>query len=922
MGKFRTQRARLGMLTLTAMLRATRMRTPQTVDVFPCATLVVIDARVEHRQTLLASLPPNSHCLVLEAGDAALARILDRSETLGAMAAIHLLAHGEPGRIRLGAETWDAEFVRTSRTRLAVLGSTLDESGGVMLYGCESGKGERGRELVAALSDALGVAVAAASSPVGHADQGGSWTLDVGILAGPALAAHQWPSLLGVVSTPEDPISHWRGPGEYLNLYAAAAIRADGSVVAWGGTDTFKNFFASALGKAGGSTAAVASALDGTIDVVQIFEGTLAFAALRADGSVVPWGFGFDDWLTVQGTAQPLLDGSIDVLKVYSSFDYRYESFAALRADGSVVTWKGIEGRIVEGLDGSIDAVDVFSTGDSFAALRADGSVVAWGGAAGGTAAVASKLDGTIDVITITGSDGAFAALRADGSVVTWGSNLYGGDSSAVSAKLDGTIDVTRIVANETSFAAIRKDGSVVTWGGQGGDLSGGGFDSSSVAAQLDGTIDVVQIVANEAAFAAIRKDGSVVTWGGTGGDSSAVAEQLNGTIDVVSITANGQAFAALRADGSVVIWGGVGGSTTLVALKAALDGTIDVVQIIATSLAFAALRADGSVVAWGNNEYGGVVDILSDRNGTVDVISLSHNSGTFYALREDGSVIAWGSATRAGDLSAVSANLTSVVALADIGTDASASGQLNGQLKGSPGDDTIYGFGGNDTLNGGRGADLMLGGKGNDTYLVDNARDQVRESNSAFGSTDAGGTDTVRSTVNFTLGKFLENLSLAGTKAINGTGNVGPNVLTGNVAANKLSGADGKDTLSGGGGNDTLNGGAGSDKLSGGGGQDTFAFTTALGTVDIITDFSAMDDTISLENAVFTRLTSVGQLADGNFRANADASPQDADDFILYDTDSGALFYDADGNGAGAAVRFATLTGAPVISSGDFFVT
>ncbi len=53
------------------------------------------------------------------------------------------------------------------------------------------------------------------------------------------------------------------------------------------------------------------------------------FAALRADGSVVPWGVGFDDWLTVQGTAQPLLDGTIDVVRVYSSYSFQYESFAA-----------------------------------------------------------------------------------------------------------------------------------------------------------------------------------------------------------------------------------------------------------------------------------------------------------------------------------------------------------------------------------------------------------------------------------------------------------------------------------------------------------------------------------------------------------------------------------------------------------------
>jgi Ca2+-binding RTX toxin-like protein len=837
------------------------------------AALLVIDARVEHRESLLRLLDSGAHLLVMEPSEAALDGVLTAAGAIPGLSAIHLLAHGEPGRIRLGAEVWDSEFVSARADRFAALGASLSEDGGLMLYGCESGKGEPGRALVAALSDATGAAVAASSLPVGHADQGGSWTLDVGVLAAPALAARPWPGLLGVVITQESPVSHWRGPGEYQNFFAAAAIRADGSVVAWGGSDSYQVFPDSKLGKAGGNTTAVAGALDGTVDVVQIFQSTLAFAALRADGSVVPWGFGFDNWLTVPGTAQPLLDGTIDVLTVYSSFNYQYECFAALRADGSVVTWKGVNGRIVEGLDGSIDAIEVYTTGDSFAALRADGSVVAWGGAAGGTAAVASKLDGSVDVISITGSDGAFAALRADGSVVTWGSTLYGSDSSAVSAKLDGTIDVTRIVANESSFAAI-------------------------------------------------RKDGSVVTWGGTGGDSSTVADQINGTIDVVSITANGQAFAALRADGSVVIWGGVGGSTTNVNLKAALDGTIDVVKIVATSLAFAAIRADGSVVSWGNNEYGGALGIFSDRDGTTDVIAISHNSGTFYGLREDGSVIAWGVATRAYDLSAVSASLTSVVSLADIATDTTANGQLNEALNGSKGNDTIYGFAGNDTLNGGLGADLMLGGAGNDIYTVDNIGDQVRETTSPFNTTNAGGTDTVRSSVNFALGQFVEHLTLTGAKAISGTGNALGNRLTGNDAANRLSGLAGNDLLNGGAGNDTLNGGPGVDTLSGGAGQDSFVFNAPFGSADRITDFLAVDDTVSLENGIFSSLATTGPLAAANFRASAEGVAADSNDFILYDTDSGALYYDADGNGAGTAVLFATLTGAPTISNADFIVT
>ena len=96
-----------------------------------------------------------------------------------------------------------------------------------------------------------------------------------------------------------------------------------------------------------------------------------------------------------------------------------------------------------------------------------------------------------------------------------------------------------------------------------------------------------------------------------------------------------------------------------------------------------------------------------------------------------------------------------------------------------------------------------MFGGTGNDTYVVDNAGDVANE-------TDGDGTDTVLSSISFSLADAvhaigsIENLTLTGTGAINATGNALDNVLTGNSGANVLIGGVGADTVDGGGGVDT----------------------------------------------------------------------------------------------------------------------
>ena len=112
--------------------------------------------------------------------------------------------------------------------------------------------------------------------------------------------------------------------------------------------------------------------------------------------------------------------------------------------------------------------------------------------------------------------------------------------------------------------------------------------------------------------------------------------------------------------------------------------------------------------------------------------------------------------------------------------------------------------------------------------------------------------------------------------------------------------GVAGADTLFGGGGSDLLDGGLAADTLTGGAGEDCFRFSTALGNgnVDWIKDFNVADDTILLDNLIFANVGGDGALALGAFFKSAAGVAHDADDRIIYDTDSGALSYDADGTG------------------------
>jgi Ca2+-binding RTX toxin-like protein len=219
--------------------------------------------------------------------------------------------------------------------------------------------------------------------------------------------------------------------------------------------------------------------------------------------------------------------------------------------------------------------------------------------------------------------------------------------------------------------------------------------------------------------------------------------------------------------------------------------------------------------------------------------------------------------------------------------------------LYGNSSGNQIIGNNGNNNIDGRGGVDQMIGRGGNDHYFVDDANDSVIENGGQ-------GNDVVYALVSYTLtaGADVELLAAYFTTGINLTGNANGNVVHGDDGNNILNGADGR------------------DELRGFGGQDSFLFDTPLNAasnVDRIVDFSVADDTILLDDVVFSSSLGLGNISAGEFVIGTAA--QDANDRIIYDSNTGALLYDSDGAGGSAAIQFAEVSTGLALTNLDFLV-
>ncbi|WP_457767983.1 hypothetical protein [Cyanobium sp. ULC084] len=233
-----------------------------------------------------------------------------------------------------------------------------------------------------------------------------------------------------------------------------------------------------------------------------------------------------------------------------------------------------------------------------------------------------------------------------------------------------------------------------------------------------------------------------------------------------------------------------------------------------ADTIAFT-VRGNDTIATNGGNDTinaGLGIDNVDGGTGTGDLLIVNYSSNTYFnPFTSPTSGISMYFNDPA--LASLSGQITAYYSTAYAFDQVSFSNIERFQITGTAAKDIIFGGSGNDTLNGGLRADTLTGGNGSDIYVVDNVGDMVVETNASLAS---GGADQVLSSVSYTLNDNVENLTLTGVAAINGTGNTLANAIIGNSAANNLKG-----------GADSLNGADGIDTLTGGDGNDTYTVRT-----------------------------------------------------------------------------------------------
>ena len=813
--------------------------------------IILADAGLADIDALIGRHAPDVTVIRVAADEDALGLLADALET--GPAAVHLIAHGAPGVVKLGAMPLDTSALFDRRWPDA----TGTE---ILIHACDVGAGGNGRRFVERLAAVTGARVAAASHPVGHADQGGSWDLDV--VTGPILAARlfegaaAWPHRLAYSGTPSDGDDTLVGD-DTGNIIDGGA--GNDSITGGTGNDSLVGGIGNDTLVGGGNTGVAA--------------GDTMNGGLGADHYV--GGSGFNIVTYEDATAGLTLDLTNGANNTGEAAGDTFENIQrwigseyadSLMAGDTAVWFWGHGGNDVEHGGAGNDTLEA-----------GDGNDTIFGG--GGTDLMYGRADndelhGELGDDTVAGGGGADLIHGDAGNDLLKGDwerdTIHGGDG-------DDTILAGIVTAGsyaqtqaDTIFGEAGNDRYIVVSQYDAGTV---GFDGGTGTDTLEVRSDNLTSFNgynleyhNDVASPKIDISGmtltSVETLALTGSQRHTVtmtAAQANGFTGITgAVTGDAFAIAGAALSGSV----GTGSGGTLQAGQVQAE-TVNGVTLVHVGLDAAAgadvtLRIAGSFAA--------------------SNISLSGNTIT---LGQAGS----GGNTGGGDTGGGTPGGSNPG-----GSTGGSSGGLT--LTGTDARDYLAGGAGNDVITGNGGNDYMVGGAGSDSFVFKpgDGWDYVADFQ-AGGSGDvlnvagwAGLTDytavmaaTTQEGAN-TIIRFddnnsvtLANVTRSSLTAANfsflnaspggstGGGSTGGG-STGSVTGRIVTGTSAGEYLAGGSGNDTITGNGGNDYMVGGAGRDTFVQGAADGW-DCIGDFQAGTggDVIDLRSvAGFTSLNDV----------------------------------------------------------------
>jgi serralysin len=528
----------------------------------------------------------------------------------------------------------------------------------------------------------------------------------------------------------------------------------------------------------------------------------------------------------------------------------------------------------------------------------------------------ANELNGGGSGDTINGGDGidtASYAKSASGVTVNLATNIHSGGD----AKGDSLVGIENVIGSNFADVLTGNVSNNRLTGGLGNDVyyvdnagdsivevAGGGSDRvlTSVGYTLTAGAEVeLFTTTNAAGVGAMNLIGNNFAQTIIGNAGTNIINGLGGADTMRGLAGNDTYYVDNAGDSILELVGG-GSDRLLTSVSYTLTAGAEVeLFTTANAAGVATINLVGSNFAQTIIGNAGT-NIINGLGGADTMRGLAGND-TYYVDNTGDSILelAGGGSDRV--LTSVSYTLTASAEV-ELFTTTNAVGVATINLVGNNFAQTIIGNAGANIINGLGGADTMQGLGGNDRYYVDNSADVVVE------AAGGGAADRVLTSVDYSLKSGVEVEVLSTTNAAG-------------TAALKLAGNSLANTVIGNAGNNFLNGAGGADTLTGLGGNDIFMFNTALGggNIDAITDFSVADDTIRLDDAIFANIASTGVLTAAQFAANASGTAQDASDRIIYETDTGKLFYDENGSAAGGAVQFATLDAGLALTNADFFI-